>query len=93
MTKCDVTCDVTKCDPVTPYVTKCDILSHTINRTRNKEIEIEKNIYIDLAIVASQWFKVATYNKLVDIKVISGYSSHLMLVTNHEQRRCQSEGS
>jgi len=27
-----------------------------------KEKEIEKEINIDLAVVASQWFKVATYN-------------------------------
>jgi len=52
---------VTKCDPVTPYVTKRDILSHAKNRNR-KEKKRKRNINIDLAVVASQWFRVATYN-------------------------------
>ena len=51
MTNRDVTCDVTK----------CDILSHAINRNR-KEKKRKRNINIDLAVVASQWFRVATYN-------------------------------
>ena len=63
VTKRDVTCDVTKCDPVTHYVTKCDILSHAINRNR-KEKKRKRNINIDLAVVASQWFRVVTYNTI-----------------------------
>ena len=33
---------------VTPYVTKCDILSHAINRMENKIKRKEKNINNDL---------------------------------------------
>jgi len=41
---------VTKCDPVTHYVTKYDILSHAINRKR-KEKKRKININIDLVVV------------------------------------------
>ena len=61
VTERDVTCDVTERDPVTHYVTPCDIPSHAINRNR-KENKRKRNINIDLAVVASQWFEVTTYN-------------------------------
>jgi len=43
-------------------VTKCDIPSHAINRNR-KEEKRKRNMNIDLAVVASQWFKVVSYDK------------------------------
>ena len=52
VTNRDVTCDVTK----------CDIPSHAINRNR-KEEKRKRNMNIDLAVVASQWFKVVSYDK------------------------------
>jgi len=48
-------------------VTKCDILSHAINRNR-KEKKRKRNINIDLAVVASQWFRVVTYNTVEEMK-------------------------
>jgi len=38
-------------------------ISHAINRTENKGKEIEKKIYIDLAVIASQWSKLAVHDK------------------------------
>ena len=58
-----MTCDMTCCDPVTPYITPCDIFSHAINRTENKGNEIEKKMHIDLAVIASQWSELAVYDK------------------------------
>jgi len=37
-------------------------ISHAINRTENKGIEIEKKIYIDLAVIASQWSELAVHD-------------------------------
>jgi len=50
------------------YVTKCDISSHAINRTENKGKEIEKKIHIDLAVIASQWSKLAVHDKSSGVK-------------------------
>ena len=45
----------------------CNILSHAKNR---KEKKIEKEINIDLAVVASQWFRVATYNSTQTSRIV-----------------------
>jgi len=51
----------------------CDLtwhIFHAINRTENKGKEIEKKIYVNLAMIASQWSELVVHNNLIKLQTI-----------------------